>query len=126
VPYIYTIAIPLKIQIEALEKKTRFGETAIKARDVNFVVEFENKTPLTQEDVAQAESALKTLLKGKPVSADTELIRCVTKIAASCMAESKPMLDRLYMLRPNFPKVQASVVLNGNLSWHEKRFNKDS
>ena len=126
VPYIYNIAIPLKIQMEALEEKTRFGKLAINARDVNFMVEFEHKTPLTQEDVAQAELALKTFLKGKSVSADTELIRCVKKIAASCIAESKPMLDQLYMFRPNFPKLQASVVLNGNLSWHEKRVDKGS
>ena len=88
---------------------------------MNFVVDFTSKTPLTHTDVQGAEAALKDFLKGKPVTADTELLRCVTTIAASCMAEAKPMLERLYALRPNFPTVQPGVVLNGHLSCQEKQ-----
>jgi hypothetical protein len=120
VAYTYTITIPLKVQVEALEEKGRFGPLALNEKPIHFVVEFASKTSITKEDVQHAEAALKDFLKGKPVPTDTQLLRCVTKVAASCMAESKPMLDRLYTLRPTFPKVQARVVLNGHLSCQEK------
>ena len=60
-------------------------------------------------------------LKGKPVPTDTDLMRCVTKVATSCMVETQPTIDRLYQLRPAFPKVEARVVINGHLSCGEER-----
>jgi hypothetical protein len=121
VSYTYTITIPLKMQVEALEERERFGPGALNEKPINFVVEFASKTRVTQKDVTQAEAALTDFLKGKPVPTDTDLMRCVTKVAASCMAETQPAIDRLYQLRPTFPKVEARVVINGHLSCGEER-----
>jgi hypothetical protein len=98
-------------QIVAIQDNQLMG-----SRDMQFVVEFESKTPLTQKMVDQA--AL--LLQGKAIPAETELIRCVKHIADTCMAESKPLVDTLSMLRPRFPKVTTAVVLDGNIRWRKK------
>ena len=37
------------------------------------------------------------------------------------MVETQPTIDRLYQLRPAFPKVEARVVINGHLSCEEKK-----
>jgi hypothetical protein len=115
VAYTYTITVPLKLQVVALQ-----DNQILTSRDINFVVEFESKTPIKQADISQAE----LYLQGKPFPADTELIRCVKHIADTCMAESKPMVDTLYTLRPHFPKVKTAVVLDGNIRWTEKRVDK--
>jgi hypothetical protein len=115
VAYTYNITLPLKLQVVALEDKQLLASRAI-----HFVVEFESKTPLTQKDVDQAELSL----QGKAIPAETELIRCVKHIAATCLAESKPMIDTLYTLRPHFPKVKTAVVLAGNIRWNQKRVDK--
>ncbi len=111
VVYTYDITVPLLFQIITLE-----GNRPIASRAINFVVDFTSKTPITQADVTQAELAL----QGKPVASDTELIRCVQTIAARCVAESEPMIERLSLLSPHAPTVKAAVVLEGNIRWHKK------
>jgi hypothetical protein len=109
--YTYNITIPLKVQLVSTKDKL------VQSREVNFVVDFITQTPITQGEVEQAE----LFLQGKPVTSDTELMRCVKSIADSFLTESKPMLARLSALRPNIPQVKTEVVLNGNIGWNEKR-----
>jgi hypothetical protein len=112
VAYTYTITVPLKLEVVTIQ-----NNQLLTSRAVHFVVELESKTAITQKDVDQAALSL----QGKSIPSETELIRCVKQIAASCMAESKPLIDRLYTLRPHFPKVKTAVVLDGTIQWHEKR-----
>ena len=109
--YTYEITVPLLFQIVAQKDKH-----LITSRPINFVVDFTSQTLLTQEDVAQAELAL----KGKPIAAETELIRCVQSIATACLAQSQPMIEQFARLRPDAAKVSAAVVLDGHIRWHKK------
>ena len=113
--YTYTITIPLKFQVV-----TRRDNQLLTSRKVNFVVEFESKLPITQEEVDQVESAL----QGKPALTETELIRCVKQISAECLAKGKLMADRLSGLRPGFPQVKSAVLLNGKITWNDKKARK--
>jgi hypothetical protein len=112
VVHLYEITVPLILQVVALKDKR-----PIASRTVNFVVEFTSAAPLTAADREQAELAL----RGKSIAAETELIRCVQTIAATCLAQSKPMIDSLSTLNPHAPKVRAAVVLDGHIRWHKKR-----
>ena len=111
VVYTYEITVPLILQVVALK-----DNRPLASRAVNFVVAFTSAAPLTAADREQAELAL----QGKPIAAETELIRCVQSIAATCLAQSQPMIERLSMLRPDAPKVTTAVVLDGHIRWHEK------
>jgi hypothetical protein len=111
VGYIYEVTIPLILQVVALK-----DNRPLISRAVKFVVDFTSATPLTAADQEQAELAL----RGKPIAAETELIRCVQTIVATCLAQSQPMIEQFARLRPDAPKVSAAVVLDGHIRWHKK------
>ncbi len=109
--YLDEMTVPLLFQMV-----TQQDTHLITSREGNFVVECTSATPLTAADLAQAEVAL----RGKPIAAETALMRCVQTIAATCLAQSQPMIEQFARLRPDTAKVSAAVVLDGHIRWHKK------
>jgi hypothetical protein len=111
VVHIFDIVVPIKIQLVAIKDKHIF-----QSRDMDLQLDFTSNAPITQEEIEQVEFSL----QGKPITYESALLKYIEKLAEECLQEVKPLLDTLYTVNPDHPKMEAKVVLNGKITWKER------
>jgi hypothetical protein len=88
----------------------------VKSSTMDMKLDFTSDAPITQEEIEQVEFSL----QGRPITYESALINYISKVAEECLEEVKPLLDTLYAVNPNYPKIEIKVVLNGKITWKEK------
>src|SRR5438132_7444234 len=102
----YDIVVPIKLLLLAIKDKH-----AVKSTTMDLKLDFTSNAPITQEEIEQVEFSL----QGKPITYESTLIKYIAKLADECLEEVKPLLDTLYAVNPNYPKIETKVVLNGKI-----------
>jgi hypothetical protein len=106
----YDITVPITLLLVAIT-----DNHIVKSNHLDLKLDFVSDTPITQKEIEQAEF----YLQGKPITYESALIKYIDKLAEECMEEVKPLVDTLYAVNLNYPKIKTKVVLNGKIRWQE-------
>jgi hypothetical protein len=111
VVHTYDIVVPIKLLLVAIKDKH-----IVKSSTMDMKLDFTSDAPITQEEIEQVEFSL----QDRPITYESALIKYISKVAEKSLEEVKPLLDTLYAVNPNYPKIETKVVLNGKITWKEK------
>jgi hypothetical protein len=107
----YDIVVPIKLLLVTIKDKKIFKST-----DMDLKLDFTSNAPITKEEIEQIEFSL----QGKPITYESALLLHIEKLAEKCLEDVKPLLDTLYAVNPDYPKIETKVVLNGKITWKER------